>query len=110
MNLANPSRANPGIVVAKVIAALMLFSALGRHSYDYFTLLRWITCGVCAFAAFQAAEAKKIGWLWLLAISAMILNPIFPLRLKRETWNIVDVVAGALLLVSIVAIDIRKPS
>ncbi len=71
--------------MAKLIAAVMLFAALGRHSYDYFTLLRWISCGVCAFTAFQAAEAKKNGWLWLLTITALILNPIVPLRLKRET-------------------------
>ena len=99
-----------GSAVAKLVAALMLFAALGRHPYDYFTLLRWVACGVCAFAAFQAAQAKKFGWLWLFTITALILNPIFPLRLKRETWNIVDVVAAALLVVSIAVIDIRKPS
>jgi hypothetical protein len=99
-----------GSALAKLVAALMLFSALGRHPYDYFILLRWISFGVCAFTAFQAAEAKKFGWLWLLTITALILNPIVPLRLKRETWNIVDVVAGAILVVSIAVIDIRKPS
>jgi hypothetical protein len=98
-----------GSILAKVIAAALLFDALGRHKYDYFTLLRWISCGVCAFTAFQAAEVKKFGWLWIFAISAIILNPVAPLRLKRETWNIVDIAAGVLLLVAIVMIDIRKP-
>jgi hypothetical protein len=98
-----------GSAVAKVIAAALLFDALGRHKYDYFTLLRWISCGVCAFTAFQAAEAKKFGWLWIFVITAIILNPVAPLRLKRETWNIVDTAAGVLLLVAIPIVDRHKP-
>ena len=98
-----------GSVLAKVVAAVLLFDALGRHKYDYFTLLRWISCGVCAFTAFQAAGVKRFGWLWIFAISAIILNPVAPLHLKRETWNIVDTAAGVLLLVAIAVIDIGKP-
>jgi hypothetical protein len=101
--------ANLGSILAKLIAAVMLFSALGRHAYDYYTLLRWIACGVCAYTAFQAAQVKKTGWLWTFAISAIILKPVAPLHLKRDTWAIVDTAAGVLLLVGIVIIDIRKP-
>ena len=40
---------------------------------------------------------------------ALVFNPIFPLRLKRETWEIVDIVAAVLPLLSIAVMDIRKP-
>ena len=53
--------ANSGGILAKLIAAAMLFAALGRPSYDYFTLLRWLSCGVCTFTTVQAAEAKRFG-------------------------------------------------
>jgi hypothetical protein len=101
--------ANLGSVLAKLIAAVMLFAAIGRQTYDYYTLLRWIACGVCAYTAFQAAEIKKIGWLWVFAIVAIVLNPIVPLHLKRETWAIVDAAAAMLLLFSITVIDRYKP-
>lgn len=101
--------ANLGIVIAKLIAAVMLFAALGRHAYDYYTILRWIACGVCAYTAFQAMQSKKIGWLFVFVIVALVLNPITPLRIKRDTWAIVDVAAALLLLMSIAAIDIRRP-
>ncbi len=95
--------------MAKLIAAVMLFAALGRHAYDYFTLLRWVASGVCAYTAFQAMQSKKIGWLFVFVIAALVLNPIAPLRIKRETWTIVDAAAAMLLLLSIAVMDIRKP-
>jgi len=101
--------ADLGIIIAKLIAAVMLFAALGRHPYDYYTLLRWVACGVCAYTAFQAVQIKKFGWLWIFVITALVLNPIAPLRVKRDTWAIVDAAAAVLLLLSIVVMDIRKP-
>jgi hypothetical protein len=101
--------ANLGIIIAKLIAAVLLFAALGRHAYDYYTLLRWVACGVAAFTAYQAAETKKFGWLAVFVIVAIVLNPIAPLHLKRDTWALVDIAAGVLLLLSIAVIDIRKP-
>jgi len=100
---------NYGSILAKLIAAVMLFAALGRHAYDYYTLLRWIACGVCAYTAFQAVLMKKFGWLFVFVIAAIVLNPISPLRLKRGTWGIVDAAAAVLLLLSIAVMDIRKP-
>ncbi len=101
--------ANFGSIVAKLIAAVMLFAALGRHAYDYYTLLRWIACGVCAYTAFQAMQSKKTGWLIIFVIAAVVLNPFAPVHLKRDTWAIVDVAVAVLLLVSIAVMDIRKP-
>ncbi len=101
--------ANVGSIIAKLIAAVMLFAALGRHAYDYYTLLRWVACGVCAYTAFQAMQDKKTGWMFIFIITAVVLNPIAPLGLKRETWAIVDAVAAVLLLLSIAVMDIRKP-
>ena len=98
-----------GSIVVKLIAALMLFAALGRHAYDYYTLLRWIACGVCAYTAFQAMQIEKIGWVWIFAIAAIVLNPISPLHLKRDTWAIIDAAAAMLLLLSIAVMNIRKP-
>jgi len=98
-----------GSIIAKLIAAVMLFAALGRHPYDYYTLLRWVACGVSAYTAFQAMQTKKSGWLFVFVIAALMLNPIAPLRIKRDTWAFVDSAAAVLLLASIAVMDIRKP-
>ena len=101
---------NAGIIVAKLIAAGMLFGALGRHGYGYYVLLRWVVCGVAGFAAFRASRKNKKGWVWALAIVALFFNPIIPVHLNRETWAFIDVGVALLLLVSIAAVDLRLSS
>ena len=106
-------RVNPtkiGVVLAKLVAAGMLLGALGRHAYDYYVLLRWVVCGVGGLGAFRASEVGKKGWAWALGIVALFFNPIIPVHLTRETWAPIDVGAALLLLVSIVAVDLRPRS
>ena len=100
--------ADLGSIIAKLIAAIMLFAALGRHGYDYYTLLRWIACGAAAYTAFQAVQINKVGWLIVFVIVAIVLNPIIPLHLKRESRAFVDIAAAVLLLLSIAVFDIGK--
>ena len=112
---------NPVSIIAKLIAAGMLVGAFfrqpsvtgyGRHHApydDYYTLLRWVVCGVATFAAFHAAKSKKTGWMWVLAIAALAFNPLLPVHLKRETWAVIDIAVAVLLVVSIVAIDRHAP-
>ncbi len=119
-----------GVVAAKLVAAGMLFWALGGtptqhathsgahrhatnasgHGYDYYVLLRWVVCGVGGLGAFRAAGFGKRGWAWALGIVALFFNPIIPVHLTRETWGFIDVGAALLLLVSIIAVDLRPPS
>jgi CheY-like chemotaxis protein len=108
-NSTHTKLANFGSIIAKLIAAAMLFAALGRHAYDYYTFLRWIACGVCAYTAFQAIQTKKTGWLFVFVTAAIVLNPIAPLHLKRATWATVDTAAAMLLLLSIAFLDISRP-
>lgn len=100
--------AHYGSIIAKLIAAGMLFAALGRHPYDYYTILRWVACGVAAFTAYQALETKRIGWIFVFAIVALVFNPLVPLHLRRGTWECLNVAAAALLLLSIPLMDNRK--
>jgi hypothetical protein len=97
------------VAVVKLIAAVLLFAALGRDTNDYYIILRCIACGVCAYTAFQAAQIQKFGWLFVFGVFAIMLNPIAPLHLKRASWTFVDIAAAVLLLLSIVIMDIRKP-
>ncbi len=50
---------NAGTILAKLVAAGLLFGALARHPYDYYRIMRWVVCGVCGFAAFEAGQLQR---------------------------------------------------
>jgi hypothetical protein len=93
--------------LARIIAAGLLFYALKRHAYDYYTLLRWVTFGVGLYSAIIAFKDEKTGWAAILGMLALLFNPLIPVHLKRETWAIIDVAAGVLLLASIPFVQAR---
>ena len=89
-------------VIARIIAALMLFGALGKPPSDYYVVLRYIVFGVAMYSSFIAGT-RKAGWAWTFRIIGIIFIPFVPERvfLARSSWAIIDITAGILLLASI---------
>ena len=87
--------------IVRLAAALMLLWALADNPYAYYQILRWVVCGVTAYSAFLALEAKKDQWAWIFGITAILFNPIAPIHLEREIWSVIDITTAALLLISL---------
>ena len=88
-------------VIVRIIVAIMLLAALGRHPYGYYTLLRFVVCGVCAYSTYFTIELKKIGWAWTFGIIAVLFNPIIPIYLDRETWAFIDIGVAIIFIISL---------
>lgn len=88
-------------VILRIVAAAMLFYALRKLPYSYFTFLRFAVCGACAYSAYIASTIKQPAWVFIFGIIAILFNPIFIVGLDRETWTYVDVGVGVLLLLSV---------
>jgi len=86
---------------ARIFAAGLLFWAIARHSYDYFTILRWVTCAVTSYCAYVAYSQRSIGWTWVIGAIAVLFNPLVIIKLSRETWMPIDIATGVVLLISI---------
>jgi hypothetical protein len=72
-----------------------LRSSSHRHNHysqqkDFYTLLRWICCAAFAYSAFTAFQMKRVTWTWIFAILAVLFNPLAPVHLQRDTWQILD--------------------
>jgi hypothetical protein len=67
---------------------------------DFYTLLRWIACATFAYSAVTAYRMKKVAWVWVFAILAVLLNPLAPLHLQRGTWLIIDWAAIAVIVLA----------
>lgn len=87
--------------IVRLAAILMLLWALADNPYAYYQILRWVVCGVMAYSAFLAFEAKKDKWTWIFGITAVLFNPIAPIHLEREVWSVIDITAATLLLISL---------
>lgn len=79
-----PQFAHMAFTLARIGAAVMLIVAVGRNPYDFYTIMRWIVCGVCAYGAFAEFERQRTMWAWLFVIMAVAFNPLAPVRLSFE--------------------------
>ena len=97
------------IWIPQLVASLLLLGALNpTNPYAYYVLLRWVCCGVFAFLATKAVTRKREGWVWILAITALIYNPVARVSLNRPIWSVVNIATVIVAGASVVAL--RHPS
>jgi hypothetical protein len=92
-----------GLYIAWLVAAVMLvYAAIEKHPYSYYTLLRWICCPIFAYSAFAAHERKRMPWVWVFGVLALLYNPIFRVHLDRSTWTGVNwLTVGAIIIAAV---------
>jgi hypothetical protein len=95
-------KASIGFKIATIVAIIFLIWALDRHRYGYYTLLRFVVCGVSAYGAYFSSKIIiNNAWAWIFGIIAILFNPIIQIHLDRNTWAVIDVVVAVVLGVSI---------
>ena len=85
----------------KIILALLLFLCLADMPYGYYEFIRFSALIGFAILAFQAHQAGRETEMLICASLALLFQPFFKVALGRELWNIVDVVVGVGLIISI---------
>jgi hypothetical protein len=76
-----------GLYLAWLVAAgLLVYGAIQKHPYSYYTLLRWICCPVFAYSAVASHKENRTPWAWIFGALALLYNPIFRVHLDRSTW------------------------
>lgn len=88
--------------------AMLAWALVPANPYGYYILLRIVLCGICVFLAVKAYELKQVGWVWVLAITAVVYNPIVRIHLNREIWSVVNLATIGLLVATVFAL--RKKS
>ena len=86
----------------KIALAVMLFGCLLPLPYGYYQLVRFVAMVVFGILAFQANSRKQqVEFVIFLAL-ALLFQPFLKIALGRTLWNIVDIVVGVFLLISVV--------
>jgi hypothetical protein len=69
--------------------------------YDYYQAVRFLALVGFGYLAFQANKEGQETEMFIYGALALLFQPFFKIPLGRDIWNIVDVVVGIGLLVSI---------
>ena len=79
------------LYIAWLIAAVMLvFAAAEKQPDSFYTMLRWVCCAVFVYSAVTSFQMKRMLWLGIFAVLALLFNPIFPAPLDRSIWIVAD--------------------
>lgn len=85
----------------KIVLAVLFFLCLADMPYGFYQFVRF--AGLIGFAilAYQAHEQGRQTEMIIYGGLAVLFQPFLKIALGREIWNIVDVIVGIGLLVSV---------
>ena len=87
--------------IIKIVLSVLLFLCLLDLPYGFYQFVRFTAMVGFGFLAFKANENDKQTEMIIFGALALLFQPLFKIALGRELWNIVDVVVGIGLLVTI---------
>jgi hypothetical protein len=87
--------------VIKIVLAILFFLCLADMPYGFYQFVRFVGLIGFAILAYQAYEKGRQTEMIIYGGLALLFQPFFKVALGREMWNIVDVIVGLGLLISI---------
>ena len=81
--------------------AILFFICLAKVPYGYFQLVRFAAIIGFVILAYKAKEEGNKTEMITYAVLACLFQPFMKIPLGRELWNIVDVIVGVGLIISI---------
>jgi len=87
--------------IIKVVLAILFFICLTDMPYGYYQFVRFAGLVGFAILAYQANQQCRQTEMIIYGGLALLFQPFFRIALGREIWNLVDVVVGIGLLISI---------
>lgn len=90
------------VKIIKIALAILFFICLANMPYGYYQLVRFAALVGFAILAYYANEnGNKIEVIVYVAL-AILFQPLVKIALGRSLWNIIDVIVGLALLLSLV--------
>lgn len=88
--------------IIKIGLAVLMFGCLLDMPYGYYQLVRFIALIGFGVLCYQANQKSRQTEMFIYGALALLFQPFFKIALGRELWNIIDVIVGVGLLVSLV--------
>ena len=98
----------------RLLAILMVLGVLGAPfasltlPYAYYQLMNWVVVIASVVATWQAYREHNEWVMWLFILAAVIFNPVAPLFLSAQMWQIADALVVILFALSLYLRPHRK--
>jgi hypothetical protein len=94
--------------IIKILLSILFFLCLLEMPYGFYEFVRFTGLVGFVFLAYQANEkGNKIAMILYCGL-ALLFQPFFKIALGRQIWNIVDVIVGVGLVLSLFVRDKKK--
>ncbi len=87
--------------VIKIVLAILFFLCLADMPYGLYQFVRFAAMIGFAYLAYSANQQTNKNEVFIYIALAILFQPIFKIALGRTIWNIVDLVVGIGLIVSL---------
>ena len=85
----------------KIALAILLFVCVLRMPYGYYQFVRFVAFVVFGVLAYETRNVTPKIELFIYIGLALLFQPFFKIALGRELWNIIDVIVGLGLILSV---------
>ena len=94
-----------------IVIPMLLVALIPGTPYGYYILLRWVCCAMfidlaCRCSALTRSESTQT-LMVVLALLALVYNPIFKVELNRDIWSIINVISIVVTVLALVTIKSR---
>ncbi|MEI8048748.1 MAG: DUF6804 family protein [Bacteroidota bacterium] len=87
--------------IIKIALAVLLYICLANLPYGYYQFVRFVALVGFAILAYKANERNSKIEMIIFICLAILFQPVFKIPFGRIIWNIVDVIVGTGLIVSL---------
>ncbi len=87
--------------IIKIVLAILFFICLADMPYGYYQFVRFAALVGFGYLAFKANEQGYKNETFIYLVLAILFQPFIKIALGRTIWNIMDVVVGIGLIVSL---------
>ena len=85
----------------KILLSLLFFSCLFEMPYGYYQLVRFVSFIGFSFLAYHAHKSSRLTEKFIYLGLSLLFQPFLKVALGRQIWNVIDIIVGIGLLVSI---------
>src|SRR4051812_13778522 len=81
----------------RLVAIAFVLGALWPYfPYAYYQLMDWVVAGAAIMTALQSRARGQTFVIWVFALVAVVFNPVAPLYLRADIWQIADIAVAVL--------------